>query len=359
MKKNRTLTITILVVLGLLLVISVWVNIRNVIAEVTPAAPAPVGKSGTARPIAVTVSVVRSEQVLDGVRAMGTFVANEQVDLASEISGKVTAIYIKEGQSVEKGEVLLRINDDDLQAQMNRYEFQLKTLAEKLERQRVLLRSEAVSQEAFDAVQTEYNVLQADMNILRVKIERSSIKAPFAGVVGFRYVSDGAYIQPGSQIAQLVDFSKLRVEFAIPEKYISMPLVGQKIYFTTEGSDRQNRATIYAMEPLVNDATRTIVLRAMFDNAAGRLRPGMSTRVTIPTAAVGERMLIPTEAVVPSMEGKSVWVVKNGSPSSVSIETGVRLEKDVEILSGLSLGDTIIVNGIMQMREGAALDIKN
>lgn len=355
MKKNHSLR-TILIIIIVVLLVVVFFGTRYFYNS--PADTATVGTpkpKGAARELAVTVETVRAQRVLEGINALGSFVANEQVDLASEISGKVLKIEIDEGQKVAKGQVLLKINDDDLQAQMKRYEYQLITLAQKLERQRALLKSEAVSQEAFDAVQTEYNVLKADMDILRVKIDRSTIRAPFAGTVGFRFVSDGAYIQPGSKIAQLVDYSRLKVEFAIPEKYISMPLVGKTIYFSTESSTKENTAVIYAMEPKVDDATRTIILRAMFNNAAERLRPGMSARITIPTSAAGERLLIPTQAVVPSMDGKSVWIVRDGRPYAIPIETGMRLEKDVEVIAGLALGDTIVVTGIMQLSDGAPI----
>lgn len=357
MKKNHSLRIILIIIIGLLIV-GVFFGTRyfysTTVAEPTSTQATATAK-GSSRQFAVTVDVVKSQRVLDGIHAIGSFVANEQVELASDVSGKVMAIYFDEGQKVEKGELLLKINDDDLQAQMRRYQYQLTTLSQKLERQRVLLKNEAVSQEAFDAVQTEYNVLNADIDILKVKINRSSICAPFSGVVGFKYVSDGAYIQPGTRIAELVDYSHLKLEFSIPEKYISMSLIGKTVYFTTEGSDKERLARIYAAEPKVDDQTRSIILRALYVNSGERLRPGMSARITIPTAAATERLLIPTQAVIPAMDGKTVWVVVNGKAHSAPIETGTRLEKDVEVIKGLKMGDTIVVTGIMQLSEGVSL----
>ncbi len=327
-------------------------------APIQPAANATnSGGGASSRSLGVTVATVRSEMVLDGIRSIGTLRPMEQVDISAEIAGKVQEVLFKEGQAVTKGQSLIKINDDDLQAQLTRYQFQEKTLAERLERQRILLQREAISQETFDAVQTDYNVLNADIALLNVRIDRSTVKAPFAGVIGFRYVSEGTYIQPGTKIAQLVDFSQLRVEFAIPEKYISLPLIGQKIYFTTEGNDRRNEARIYAMEPKIDEATRTIVVRALFDNAAGRIRPGMTARITIPTAAESTRLLIPSQSVVPTMEGKTVWLVENGRATQRIVTTGIRLERDVEVLSGLNAGDSIIINGIMQASEGIAVKV--
>lgn len=362
MKKNSSLRIwiiaVIVVVVALIVVLPQYFG--SSIDNSDKVDPAKEAKAkGAARTIPVLVAQVVADRVLDGVRAVGSLRPWEQVELAAETSGKVIEILFSEGGSVEKGQVLLKINDDDLQAQLKRYEFQEKTLAEKLERQRILFAREAISQEQFDAVQTEYNMLKADIELLRVKISRCVVRAPFSGVVGFRRVSEGAYITPGMPITTLVDQSKLRVEFSIPEKYNTMKLVGMRAFLTTEGSAVQNEANIYAMEPLVDDQTRTIILRAKYNNPSLRLRSGMSARIVIPTTALADQMLIPTEAVVPSMEGKSVWLVKQGRAVSVNIATGARLEKMIAVTRGLQVGDSVIITGLMQMREGAAVKVTN
>ena len=323
------------------------------------AAPKGGGGGGGNRAISVLVSVAEPERVLDGIRAVGSLKAFERVELSAESSGKVEQILFDEGTHVSKGQVLLRINDDDLQAQMRRYEFQKKTLGERLDRQRVLFEREAISREAFDAVQTEYNMLQADMQLLQVKIDRCVVRAPFAGRMGFRLVSLGAYITPATPIASLVDLSQLRLEFSIPEKYNTMKLAGMRIYFTTEGIKTQHTATVYAVEPTVDEKTRTLILRALCPNASERLRPGMLARVVIPTSALVERLMVPTEAIVPSMEGKSVWVVRNNTAVSVAVETGIRLDKTVEVTRGLEAGDSVITTGLMQLREGAKVKVTN
>lgn len=324
-----------------------------------PLAAAAPQKGGGSRTVPVLVAVATPERVLDGIRAVGSLRPFERVELSAETSGKVEQILFDEGAHVAKDQILLRINDDDLQAQLRRYEFQKKTLGERLERQRILLEREAISLESFDEVQTEYNMLLADMQLLEVKINRCVVRAPFAGRMGFRLVSVGAYITPATPIGSLVDLSTLRLEFSIPEKYNTMKLGGLRIYFTTEGSKVQNTATVYAVEPTVDEKTRTLILRALCPNATERLRPGMLARVVIPTSALVDRVMVPTEAIVPSMEGKSVWVVRNNTAVSVSVDTGIRLENTVEVIRGLEAGDSVIITGLMQLREGAKVKVTN
>lgn len=364
MKKNHKLRGILIGVIFLIMGIAILYPVisKSWTSEQDAPAATPTVKSGPgggSRTIPVMVSLVKSEQVLDGIRAVGSLVANEEVDLASDISGKIQQINFEEGTRVTKGDVLVKVNDDDLLAQLKRYKFQEKTLGEKLERQRYLLEREAISAETFDQVQTEYNVLQADIQILKVKIDRTEIRAPFDGVVGLRYVSEGSYIQPNTKIAKMVDYNTLKLEFSIPEKYISMPLVGQTAYFTTAGSKKQNTAKIYAIEPKVDENTRTIILRAKYNNSNGSLRPGMSMKVTIPTSEVASTLMIPTEAVVPAMDNKSVWVVRQGAPVQQVIETGIRQERTIEVLTGLEEGDSVIITGLMQLREGAKIKVTN
>ncbi len=315
------------------------------------------GRGGAVIP--VTVWVVAQQDAIDGIRAVGTLVANQQIEVASELSGKLDNIYFREGSFVQKGQLLAQINDDDLQAQMRRYEFQKKTLGERVARQRILFEKEAISQEAYDQVATEYNVLLADMELLNVRIRRAQIRAPFAGVVGFRRVDPGSYIQAGTPIVQLVDKKTLIVEFSISEKYAGMSLIGRKVYFTVADGDKQYPATIYGIDSRLDDATKMVVTRAQYNNSDGRMMPGMIARVTLPTSEVTKMLVVPTEAVIPSLEGKSVWVVRNGAPVSTMIETGTRDERSVEVLKGLQAGDSVIVTGLMQLRDGARIRVTN
>ncbi len=299
----------------------------------------------------VTATIARPSYLTNGIRSAGTLLANEEVDIVSKVSGKVTGVFFKEGSVVKKGALLVKIYDEDLQAQLQRAEIQEKMLSEKLERQRVLLAKDAVSREAFDQLQTDYNVILADINLLKVRIAETEVRAPFNGTIGFRFVSEGTYVQPSVKIAHLIDYSQMKLEFAIPEKYVSQQLMGKRISFNAQGYTDEFFATVYAIDYRVDEATRTIGLRARYDNSNKKLVPGMFADLVLITDEKNNAIQIPSEAVVPDMNEKRVWIYNNGKATLVPVVAGTRTETMVEILSGISAGDTVITGGLMQLRQ--------
>lgn len=325
------------------------------VRPVVTAAPAE-KKAPSRLPVSGIVATQSANE--EGVSAMGTLLANEEVDLVAEITGKVVAICFDEGSKVRKGDLLLKVDDADLQAQLNRAEFQKKLLVEKLERQRILLQRESISREEFDQLQTDYNVLEADIALLKVKIGRTEIRAPFDGTMGFRYVSEGSYVQPNSRIARLVDTGILKFEFTIPERHAARRLTGRSVNFQVTGRDERFQAQVYAVDPQVDVNTRAILLRARFDNRKGALLPGMFANGSV---SLGERLAfipVPSEAIVPELEGKRLWVCRNGRAQSVRVETEGRDNKQVYVISGIAAGDTVLTGGLMQLREGINVNVK-
>ena len=306
----------------------------------------PAGGNG----VPVSIYIAEPSYISNGIHATGSLMPSEEVEITTEVAGKVTKIYFTEGAFVRKGELLIKINDEDLQAQLVRAEFQEKLLAEKLERQKILLTKEAISREAYDQLETDHNMIVADIRLLKVRIEKTELRAPFDGVIGFRYVSEGSYLQPGAKVARIVDKSSLIVEFSISERNIAMQFLNKNVVFRTEGFRQEFRAQVYAVEPILNARTRTISLRARYDNSKGLLLPGMSTGVTLITSESSNAIQVPTETVVPDISGVSVWTVHNGHAVVTPIETGNRTEQMIEVLSGLAIGDTIVTTGIMQLR---------
>ncbi len=268
------------------------------------------GQQGAVLP--VTATIARPSYLTNGIRSAGTLLANEEVDIVSKVSGKVTGVYFKEGSVVKKGALLVKIYDEDLQAQLKRAEIQEKLLSEKLERQRILLAKDAVSRESFDQLQTDYNVILADINLLKVRIAETEVRAPFDGTIGFRFVSEGTYVQPSVKIAHLIDYSQMKLEFAIPEKYVSQQLMGKRISFNAQGYTDEFFATVYAIDYRVDEATRTIGLRARYDNRDKRLVPGMFADLVLITDEKNNAIQIPSETVVPDMNEKRVWIYNNG-----------------------------------------------
>ena len=314
-------------------------------------------KSGNA-PISAQVFVVNASPFSNGIQAVGTLLANEEVDIISEISGKIVGIYFDEGKTVSKNQLLVKVDDTDLQAQLKRAEHQLKLISERLNRQKILLDKDAVSREDFDQVQTDYNILLADIELLKTKIAKTEIRVPFSGTIGFRDVSIGSYLQPNTVISHLTDHNKLKVEFSIPEKYATTSLVGKKILFKAETSDMEYEAIVYAVDSKVDIITRTVVVRGIYNNAKGTLKSGMFVRLMLVTATASDVILIPTEAIVPEMDGKKVWVVSAGQAKSKPVTTGFRSNNNIEILSGLEIGDTVMITGLMQVREGSVVRVE-
>ena len=312
---------------------------------------------GSQGQLPVTGIIAKPSYLTNGIRSAGSLLANEEVDIVSKVSGKVTAVYFREGSKVKKGDLLVKIYDEDLQAQLRRSEIQEKMLAEKLGRQRVLLSRDAVSREAFDQLQTDYNVILADINLLKVRIAETEVRAPFDGVIGFRFVSEGAYVTPQVKIAHLIDQSYLKLEFAISEKYVSENLMGKRISFETQGYREEFFATVYAVDYRIDHSTRTIGLRARFDNRAGKLVPGMFASLTLITDEKMNALQVPTEAIVPEMNEKKIWVARNGRAELVPVVAGARTASSIEITSGLSAGDTVLTTGLMHLRQNMAVRV--
>ena len=309
--------------------------------------------------ITAKLFVVEPRLLSNGINAVGTLLPNEEVELVSEAAGKVVGIFFDEGTTVSDGQLLLKVDDSELQAQLKRAEYQLALTGERLNRQRILLEKDAVSREEFDQVQTDYNILQTDIDLLQTKIAKTEIRAPFAGTIGFRGVSLGSYLQLNTVIAKLIDHNKLKLEFAIPEKYASICFIGNKIQFRTEISPDNFEATVYAVDPKVDVATRTITVRGLYNNANHKLLAGMFARINLIINQSEEVLLIPTEAIVQEMENKKVWGVSDGKAFSQSIVTGFRNNNQVEVITGLQAGDTIMISGLMQVREGARVQGEN
>ena len=314
------------------------------------------GRGGGGRALPVSVYIADYDNISDGYVCSGALWPNEVVDLACQTTGKVVLINFKEGERVEKGTLLVKIDDLDLKAQLTRAEHQFALASEKLERQRILFEKEAVSREAFDQALTDYNMIMADMELLKVRIDRTEIRAPFSGVIGFRTISLGAYLQAGSKVATLTDIATLKLEFYVPQKDIFKRLEGATALFTVMGSEKGFRAKVYAIDPVLEGKTRTIGLRAIYDNRDGMLWPGMIARVMINPEHTTASLLVPSEAVIPDVDGRTVWLVRKNRAVQVPVKTGNRTADKVEILDGVSRGDTVITSGLLQIRQNQPVE---
>ncbi|MBE2215981.1 MAG: efflux RND transporter periplasmic adaptor subunit [Opitutaceae bacterium] len=314
-------------------------------ASTAPARPA-------AAPLKVRAVVVAPEPFAEIVHATGSLRAEESVDLQPETSGKITAINFSEGALVRAGQLLVKINDADLQASLER-SVARRALAEIREhRVAQLLRDGGTNQQEYDSALSELNVARAEVELIEAQIARTEIRAPFDGVVGLRSVSLGAYVAPTTRIATLQKLENIKVDFAVPEKYAQRVTPGSPITFTVAGESADFSGTVYAVEPRVDIATRTLQLRAVCPNADLHLRPGTFAQVRFTLGQVDDAILVPAEAVVPGLADKVVFVLADGRAARRVVRTGTRTERVVQILEGLQPGEMIIVSGLQQVRHG-------
>jgi len=316
------------------------------------------GSENTA-PLNVEVFVVKPDRIEDKIFTTGTLTSNEEVELASETSGLIQKILLREGESVSKGELLVKINDSELKAQLKRADFRLNLAEDREKRQKQLLDKGGISQEEYDATLNEVNVLRAEVSLIKAQIEKTEIRAPFTGKLGLKYVSDGSYITPNSRIASLQDIDPIKINFSIPERYASQIEVGNKVTFSVQGIDERLVAEVYAKEPRIDTETRTLQVRAKSANPDGKLLPGAFADLELTLNTIENAKMVPTISLVPELQGQKVFLLKNGLVQPQSVTTGLRNESKVQITEGVEVGDTVLTTGLLQVRPQMKVSVKN
>lgn len=345
MKISRTLVIVLIIAVALIFLKIFFFPGSNKNA----AAPA---RGNNSPPVVVSGYVVKPQRFENTVQSNGTIYANEVAELRAEISGRITGIYFKEGGLVNKGDLLVKINDADLVANLKKLNSQLKLANDKLQRQAKLVEIGGISREEFEMNQAEVSNAQSDIDYTRAQIAKTEIHAPFSGSIGLKNISEGNYVSANNVIATIQQLHPAKIDFSIPEKYLAYVHKGDKIKFFTEMSSTEYEAEITAIEPMIDPATRSVKIRAYAPNNDKKLYPGAFVRIEIVLNISDQSILIPTESIVPVLKGKKVFVSHNGIIDEVKIETGERTEDKVEVLKGLSAGDTILTTGILQARKG-------
>jgi len=284
------------------------------------------------------------------IYSTGSLLPDEEVDLAFETSGKVVGLYFEEGRKVKKGELLAKINDKPLQAQLLKLQAQKKLVEEREYRQHQLLDRDAISRESYDQVATELQSTDADIMLIEARIAETELRAPFDGVVGLRMISEGAFATTQTKIIRLVKTSPLKIEFSIPERYSGEVTPGFPIYFDVDGFQHSFEANVYAIDPKVDINTRTIAVRAIYPNTNDELKPGRFASVKARLSQIPNAVSIPTEALIPEMEGEKVFILSNGKAHERKVTTGLRTESHIQIINGLNFGDTLLTTAILQLR---------
>lgn len=309
------------------------------------------GKKGDGKSATKVTGIVLQPQVFsDNLSLSGSIEANEQVEIRSEVSGIVESINFNEGTSVSQGQVLFKINDSELRAQLAQAKTQQALAAENERRARLLLQKEAISQEEYDTANATLRSTQAQTQLIQAQLAKTSVKAPFSGKIGLRAISKGTYVTPTTVIANLVNMTQVKITFSIPEKYATQLKKDAEITFTIAGSKENYKAKIYAIEPGVDVTTRTLQMRALAQNPGGKLLPGTYANVALPLENVNDALLVPTEALIPIQNGKKIFIANQGKAKEIVVETGPRTAKDILITSGLKAGDTVLTSGVMTLK---------
>ena len=274
--------------------------------------PGPRGGRGGQQKLLASGYVIVPSQMFEIRKSTSSLLPDEEVELSFETSGKVVGIYFDEGTRVKKGDLLAKINDRPLQAQLLKLQAQLKLTEEKEFRQRQLLDRDAISRESYDQISTELQALQADIMLIEARIAE--------------------------------------IEFSIPERYAGEVTPGFPITFTIDGVAEEFGARVYAVDPKINIETRTIVVRALYPNRNEELKPGRYASVTALLSQIDSAVSIPTEAIIPEMDGEKVFVYRNGKAEQVKVVTGLRTESQIQIREGLNFGDTLLTTATLQLR---------
>jgi membrane fusion protein, multidrug efflux system len=305
-------------------------------------------------PVTVDVIIAGNTDFSSDIEVNGTVLSEEMIELHPEVGGRLTYLNIPDGAVVKAGTILAKINDADLQAQLLQQKVQLE-LAEKTEqRLKKLLSVNGVDQATYDAALSQVNLYNANINVLHAQIDKTVIKAPFAGRLGLRLVSEGAYVSPATIIGTLQETDKIKIDFSVPEAYQDLVKIGKQVAIKTGTSGKEIIATISAVEPQISTATRNIKVRARLSNST--ISPGAFVKVLLNQKMNG--IVVPSNSIIPDALSSQVVLVKNGKATFQNVETGIRTSDIVEIKSGLQIGDTVIVSGVLYVRPNGTVKIK-
>lgn len=317
----------------------------------------PAGQARQMRTPEVDGFVVRPQSISDKIEVPGSLMPSEQTQIRAEVSGRIVKLNIAEGSAVQKGALLVKLFDGDLQAQLKKLKVQLAIAETTEKRQRELLEIKGISQQDYDLVKLNVETLRVDIEATEIAIVKTEIRAPYAGQLGLRNVSLGAYISPTDVITTIRQVAELKLEFSVPEKYAKEVRKGDRISFRVDGGARDHSATVIATENSVEQTTRTLRIRALVSKVDPELVPGVFARVNLQLGQTSNALLVPTQALISTARNKQVAVLKKDSVSFSVVETGMRDSVFVEITNGLKAGDTVITTGLMVLKPNSKVKV--
>jgi membrane fusion protein (multidrug efflux system) len=317
--------------------------------------PAQGGGGRNTAPPSVTLAAVRAERLSQKLEALGNARANESVDISTKISNIVTAVRFRDGERVKRGQVLVQLDDAQARADVSAAQATLTESESQYNRSRELMNTQALSKSTFDQLEGTLKANRARLAAASARLEDTVIRAPFSGRVGLRRVSVGALISPGDVITTLDDTSVIKLDFSVPENFLASLREGLPIRATAPAfPGRSFAGSVASIDSRVDMTTRSVTVRALLANDDGALKPGMFLNVTL---ANDERaaLVIPEEALTPEAERQYVFVVAEGKVSRREVRIGGRRPGSVEVLTGLTAGERVIVEGTQKVRDGSSV----
>lgn len=322
----------------------------------TPVA-APVAK-GASKGVPVKAGAVRIGTISEGASAVGSLLANEAVMIRTERDGRIAAIHFTEGQLVRKGEKLVSLDTAEIQAQFAATASELTLNRSRMKRAEELHEKKFISAQALDDAREALNQSVARHAEVKARLDNSTVVAPFEGVAGLRQVSPGAYVKAGQDIARLEGIGTLKLDFRLPELYLGRIRTGQEVAVRVDAYAGENfRGEIYAIEPAVDEQSRTVLLRARVPNPGVRLKPGMFARVVVVLETRENALIVPEQALISQGQDRFVYRLADGKAVLTKIEPGLRRPGEIEVRGGLEPGDTIVIDGQLRLRDGVPVTV--
>ena len=318
----------------------------------------PAKGKGAGGPVPVKIGKVATGTISVEVTAVGTLLASESVMIRPDRDGRVVEIHFTEGQVVRKGERLVSFDSAEMQAQLAAVDSEVSLNRSRMKRAAELHEKKFISGQALDDAKEALNQSVARQAEIKARLEKSFVSAPFEGVAGLRQVSPGAYVKAGQDIARFEGIGVLKVDFRVPELYMGRIRQRQEVVARVDAYPGETfRGEIYAIEPAVDEQTRTVLLRARVANPGTRLKPGMFTRIILVLETRENALLVPEQALVPQGQDRFVFRIADGKAVMTKVELGLRRPGEVEIRRGLTAGEAIVLDGQLRLRDGVAVTV--
>lgn len=319
--------------------------------------PAAAGRPRMQGPVTADAFRVARSSISENIEVPGSLLPFEETQLRAEVGGRIVSLNINEGALVQKGTLLVKLFDKDLQAQLKKLQVQLQIKVKTEERNRELVKINGISQQDYDLAALDVENLKADIESTEIAISKTEIRAPYTGRVGLRNISLGSYISPTDIITTIRQVDQLKLEFSVPEKYAKELQKGYKVSFKVDGGGQSHKATILATESSVDQNTRTLKIRAVVNERHPELVAGVFAKVNLQLGQDDDALLVPTQAVIPTARDKQVILIRKDSVMFTSVQTGIRDSAYIQILTGLKPGDTVITSGLMAIRPTSKVKI--